>query len=92
MKGDVPVEDRAKLHERVARLGVLPTFGAHRLTSDLKLIDLAKPRRDRPHLRGAVSCRNGLSRFGEALGDKLAREVDIGAFLEHDRDGRQTKT
>src|SRR5690606_27769269 len=88
---DVPVEDRAQLHEGVAVGRVRLARLTHGLAAHLELVDLTEPTRDWTKLRGAIALRNRLSRVRQALGYELPSEVDIRALFEDDRDGGQSK-
>ena len=61
----------------------LPSLRRHRVHEDL-----AEARRDRAQRR-LESAAAAASALQHAFGDELAREIDVRAVLEHDRDLRQ---
>ena len=82
---DDPVLDLAQVGRRVGRAIRLLR---PRLALDGPLVDFTQARGDRPHRRHHAG-RQVLARVLQALADELAREVDVGALVEHHRHLRQ---
>src|SRR5690606_15679062 len=81
---DVPVQNGAQLHRRVAGVRIWTPWRARRLGLHLELVDLAEAGRDRAHLRLAVALGDRLTRLRQALAHHLAAPVDVGALFEDD--------
>jgi hypothetical protein len=83
---DDPVLDLAQVHRVVWRAVRLARAG---LRLDGPQEDLAEAGRDRTH-RGLADARELPARLLQPLVDELAREVDVGAVVEHRRHLRQS--
>ena len=72
---DLPVENAAQIHRRVA------------VATHLELVDLTQSRADRSQRRCAVTVRDQLARLRKPLHHQAAREVDVGRLLGVGEDG-----